>query len=199
MVLIGTNSEEGASFARSGVTKTSFETQVRTGYGKQADAILAAYPHAADEDTVQSSRDLFRDSVFAWPTRAWASLQSLNGKGKAYVYYSDHKTARTPHGAPHAFEIGYVFHNLGVPGPAPEAEDIAVSDLMSVHWTNFAKTGNPNGAGLPEWSAFNESSQQVMGLDGHSGARLVPNATKLKAMDGYFASRREQAKSKSAN
>ncbi|PWU11676.1 MAG: hypothetical protein C5B51_02135 [Terriglobia bacterium] len=91
------------------MTKTSFEAQVRTGYGKQADAILAAYPHATDEEAVQSSRDLFRDSVFAWPTWAWALLQSRKGKGKAYVYYFDHKTARTPHGAPHAFEIGYVF------------------------------------------------------------------------------------------
>ena len=98
-VLIGTNSDEGASFARPGVTKASFEEQVRTGYGKQADAILAAYPHATDEEAMQSSRDLFRDSVFAWPTWAWASLQSQKGKGKAYVYYFDHKTARTPHGA----------------------------------------------------------------------------------------------------
>ena len=78
--------------------------------------ILAAYPHATDEEAMQSSRDLFRDSVFAWPTWAWASLQSQKGKGKAYVYYFDHKTARTPHGAQHASEIGYVFHNLGRTG-----------------------------------------------------------------------------------
>jgi para-nitrobenzyl esterase len=75
-VLIGTKSDEGASFARPGVTKASFEQQVRTAYGKQADAILSAYPHATDEEAMQSSRDLFRDSVFAWPTWAWASLQT---------------------------------------------------------------------------------------------------------------------------
>ncbi len=81
-VLIGTNSDEGASFARPGVTTASFEEQVRAGYGKKADAILAAYPHATDEQAMQSSRDLFRDSVFAWPTWAWASLQSQKGKGQ---------------------------------------------------------------------------------------------------------------------
>jgi len=196
-VLIGTNSDEGASFARPGVTKASFEEQVRTGYGKQADAILAAYPHASDEEAMQSSRDLFRDSVFAWPTWAWASLQSQKGKGKAYVYYFDHKTARTPHGAQHASEIGYVFHNLGARGPAPQPEDIAVSDLMSAYWTNFAKTGNPNGPGLPEWPAFTESSQRVMYFDGQSGAQPVPNITQLKAMDAYFAWRREQTRASS--
>jgi para-nitrobenzyl esterase len=84
-VFIGTNSDEGASFARPGVTKASFEEQVRAGYGKQADAILAAYPHANDEEAMQSSRDLFRDAVFAWPTWASTSLQSEKGKGKAYV------------------------------------------------------------------------------------------------------------------
>lgn len=198
-VLIGTNSDEGASFVRAGVTKASFEEQVRAGYGKQADAVLRAFPDPTDEQALQSSRDLFRDSVFAWPTWAWASLQSEKGKGKAYVYYFDHKTARTPHGAPHAFEIGYVFHNLGLRGPAPQPEDIAISDLMSAYWTNFAKTGNPNGPGLPEWPAFSASSQQVMYFDGHSGAEAVPNLTQIKAMDAYFAWRREQAKTHGAN
>ncbi|HTW65168.1 MAG TPA: carboxylesterase family protein [Bryobacteraceae bacterium] len=194
-VLIGTNSDEGASFARPGVTKASFEKQVRDGYGKKAGAILAAYPHATDEEAMQSSRDLFRDSMFAWPTWAWALLQSQKGTGKAYVYYFDHKTPRAPHGSPHASELGYVFHNLGQRGPAPEAHDVAISDLMSTYWTNFAKNGNPNGPGLPQWPAFSESSQKVMYFDGHSGAEPAPNMTEIKAMDVYFAWRREQAKS----
>jgi para-nitrobenzyl esterase len=160
-VLVGTNSDEGASSARPGVTKVSFEEQVRAGYGKQADATLAAYPHATDDEAMQSSRDLFRDSVFAWPTWAWASLQSQKGKGKAYIYYFDHKTPRTPHGAQHAAEIGYVFHNLGGRGPAPEPENIAVSDLMSAYWTNSRRMGIPMGrvfpSGLPSPSPPSES------------------------------------------
>lgn len=195
-VLIGTNSDEGASFARPGVTTASFEEQVRAGYGKEADSILAAYPHATDEQAMQSSRDLFRDSVFAWPTWAWASLQSQKGKGKAYVYYFDHKTLRTPHGAQHASELGYVFHNLGQRGPAPQAHDLAISDLMSTYWTNFAKKGDPNGPGVPEWPAFSTSSEKVMYFDGHSSAEPVPNMTELQAMDKYFFWRREQEKSK---
>jgi para-nitrobenzyl esterase len=198
-VLVGTNSDEGASFARPGVTKASFEEQVRTGYGEQANAILAAYPHVTDGEAMQSSRDLFRDSVFAWPTWAWASLQSQKGKGRAFVYYFDHKTPRTPHGAQHASEIGYVFHNLGGRGPAPEPQNVAISDLMSAYWTNFAKRGDPNGPGLPEWPAFTESSQRVMYFDGASGSQPVPNITQIKAMDAYFAWRREQARASNKN
>ena len=65
---------------------------------------------------------------------------------------------------------------------------------MSAYWTNFAKSGNHNGPGLPEWPAFTESSQRVMYFDGHSGAEPVPNITEIKAMDSYFAWRREQAR-----
>jgi len=89
-----------------------------------------------------------------------------------------------------------VFHNLGGRGPAPRPEDAAVSDLMSAYWTNFAKTGNPNGAGLPEWPAFTASSQRVISFDGHSMAEPLPNAAEIQAMDTYFAWRREQAKGK---
>jgi para-nitrobenzyl esterase len=193
-VLIGTNSDEGATFVRNDVTKASFEEQVHAGYGKEAEVILAAYPHATDEEAMQSSRDLFRDSVFGWPTWAWALLQSQNGKSKPYVYYFDHKTARTPHGAPHASEIGYVFETLGARGPAPPPEDTGITELMSSYWTNFAKNGDPNGPGLPAWPPFTASSQQVMYFDGHSGAQPAPNMTQIKAMDAYFAWRREQAK-----
>ena len=64
---------------------------------------------------------------------------------------------------------------------------------MSRYWTNFAKTGDPNGPGLPEWPAFDEKGQRVMVFDGDSGAQPVPNLKKLEAMDAYFAWRRENA------
>ncbi len=88
---VGTNSDEGNLFVRSSTTM-AFETQVRNGYGKTADAVLAAYPHATDEQASRAAKDLFRDSTFAWGTAAWARLQSQKGKGKAYLYYFDHKT-----------------------------------------------------------------------------------------------------------
>ena len=69
-----------------------------------------------------------------------------------------------------------------------------MSDLVSAYWTNFAKTGDPNGAGLPRWPAFTETSQQVMFLDTASSARPVPNMEQLKAWEAYYAWRREQAK-----
>jgi para-nitrobenzyl esterase len=200
-VLIGTNSDEGALFIQGGVTSAAFEKQIRDGYGEHADALLAVYPHATDAQALESAQDVFRDSAFAWPTWAWARLQSAKGKGAAYVYYFDHRTPQKPNGAWHADEIPHVFRNLGlgfaapgVPsGPAPSPADTAMSELMSTYFTNFAKKGDPNGAGLPQWPAFSEQSQQVMFLDSKSSARAVPNVPQLTAFEKYFAWRREHA------
>jgi para-nitrobenzyl esterase len=204
-VLIGTNSDEGALFARPGMTPALFESMIRQGYGKQADAILAAYPHATDADAAKAGKDIFRDTAFAWPTWAWAMLQAQKGKGKAYVYYFDHRTPQSPNGANHGSEIAYVFRNLGsgggplTPAGPPRPEDRAMSDLMSSYWVNFAKSGDPNGAALPVWPAFSATAQNAMFFDGTSSARPVPNMTQLKALDAYYAWRREEAKAKSVN
>ncbi|HUA21615.1 MAG TPA: carboxylesterase family protein [Bryobacteraceae bacterium] len=200
-VLVGTNSDEGALFVRGGVTPAAFEAEIRAGYGKEADAVLAAYPHATGAEAAKSGKDIFRDATFAWHTWAWALLQSEKGRGKAYVYYFDHRTPQSPNGATHGAEIGYVFRNLGGPGGGPSSvagtprpDDVAMSDLMSSYWTNFAKNGDPNGSGLPEWPAFSAAHEQVMYLGAHSGAQDVPNMAQIKALDGYFAWRREQEK-----
>jgi para-nitrobenzyl esterase len=198
-VLIGTNSDEGAMFAAPGATPERFESAVRAGYGKYAEAILAAYPHGTPQEAAQAEKDIFRDSTFAWHTWAWARLHSQKGTGKAYVYYFDHRTSRSVNGANHGDDIAYVFRNLNVGGvlgpPVPtRPEDIAMSDLVSSYWVNFAKTGDPNGAGLPVWPAFTPSDQRAMHLDATSSARAVPNLTPLKALDAYYAWRRDEIK-----
>ena len=193
-VLIGTNSNEGGMFSRSGGTPAAFEKQIRSGYGERADVILKAYPHATDAEAARASADVFREFAFAWPTGAWARLQSQKGNGKAFVYYFDHRTAASPDGANHGAEIAYVFRIFGGPGGAPKAEDLALSDLISSYWVNFARSGDPNGSGLPQWPAFTENDQKVMYFDGTSGARPIPNLEKLKAYDQYYSWRREQAK-----
>jgi para-nitrobenzyl esterase len=201
-VLIGTNSDEGALFAPPGMTPAMFESFVRPSYGTHADTILAAYPHATNDEAAKAARDIFRDSVFAWPTWAWAMLQTQKGTGKAFVYYFDHRTPQSPNGANHASEIGYVFKTLGsaggllgLPG-GPRPEDTAMSDLMSSYWVNFAKTGDPNGPGLPAWPAFSVTAQNAMHFDTKSSARPVPNMGQIKTLDSYFAWRRDEAKTK---
>lgn len=201
-ILVGTNSDEGALFIQAPMKPAQFEQMVRGGYGARADEILSAYPHATDAEASKSAKDIMRDSTFAWHTWAWAMLQSEKGKGKAFVYYYDHRTPKQPNGASHGSEIAYVFRTLSAPGAAllagldgaPRPEDNRMSDLVSSYWTNFAKTGDPNGPGLPPWPVFSTSDQQVMFLDdAQPGARPTPNMTEIKALDAYYAWRRKNA------
>ena len=193
-VLIGTNSNEGGLFMRQPVTAAAFEKQIRSGYGERADVILSAYPHSTDAEAARSSADVFREFAFAWPTWTWARLQSRKGKGKAFVYYFDHRTPASPDGANHGAEVSYVFGSFGGPGGAPTSEDLALSDLIRSYWINFAGNGDPNGSDLPEWPAFTEKDQKVMYFNKVSSARPIPNLEKLKAFDAYYSWRREQAK-----
>jgi para-nitrobenzyl esterase len=75
-------------------------------------------------------------------------------------------------GANHASEIPYVFGALASNKSITwQPEDLRLSDLMQSYWSNFAKTGNPNGDGLPVWPKFTEAGNyQVMHLDAVSQA-----------------------------
>jgi para-nitrobenzyl esterase len=193
-ILVGTNSNEGGLFSRGPVTSDAFEKQIRSGYGERADVILSAYPHTTDAEASRASADVFREFAFAWPTWAWARMQTQKGKGKAFVYYYDHRTPDSPNGANHAAEVAYVFGNFGGGAGAPSSEDLALSNLIRSYWINFARTGNPNGPGLPQWPAFTETDQIVLFFDTAASAKPIPNLEKLKAFDAYYSWRREQAK-----
>ncbi len=198
-VLIGTNADEGGFFAPAATTSAQFEGLVRAAFGPYANYILTAYPHSTNAQATQASRDVLRDLLFAWSTSKWALLQSEKGRRRAYLYLFDHRTPWFPLGPVHTAELPYVFGNFGAPlfarpVGAPRPADLTLSELIQSYWVNFAKTGNPNGSGLPHWPAFNASSQRVMYLDTHSHAGPVPNLKKLKALDAYFAWLRKEAK-----
>jgi para-nitrobenzyl esterase len=199
-VLIGSNSNEGGLFVTQPLKMKDFKKMVKGQYAPAAEEIIKAYPHATDEEATQSAKDLMRESTFAWPTWAWAKLHSRKSANKAYMYYFDHRVEGVPGGANHAAEIPYVFGNLGGPGPMnskpASPADIALSERMGAFWINFARTGDPNGEGLPNWPAYNENEQMVMYIDGETIAKKHPDLDKIMAFDVYFTKLREKMSSK---
>ena len=191
-VLIGTNSDEGASFIRPGATGASFRKEIRSNYGPAAEALLKAYPHATEEEAYKSSKDIFREQAFAWHTWTWADLQSAKGRNKSFVYYLDVRSPAMKDGAVHGFEIAYVFGNLQGWVPEITAADHALSDLISAYWVNFARSGDPNGPGLPAWNPYDVSTRSAMILGHAPGMGSLPNQDKLLAFDAYYAWRRER-------
>ena len=86
-VLIGYNSDEGASFSRERDPQ-AFIDAVKARYGKFADALIEAYPVGKD-NVPKTARDLSRDVAFGWHTWIWARLQKQTGKSKVFFYYFD--------------------------------------------------------------------------------------------------------------
>ena len=190
-ILVGDVSDEAGGFGVRKIEAAAFEAEVREGYGKQADAILAAYPHATDEQATRAATQLRTDTGFIWGQYTWARLAASRGKNKAYFYYFDRPSAANPNGSGHGQEVGYVFGNLGVGGrPQPTPEDRAISEQMQGYWVNFASKGDPNGPGLPEWPVFAAADPLVMRIGVNPGPAPIPNQDRLKVLDTYYEWRR---------
>ena len=193
-ILVGYNSDEGASFSP-GRTPADYIAGVRARYGKFADDLLEAYP--AGETTVpKTARDLARDAAFGWHTWTWARLQAKTGKSKVFYYYFDQHpdypadSPRAGYGSPHGQDVAYVFQHLNPNNPQLTKTDEEISEAMATYWTNFAKYGDPNGSGLPAWPAFSAANPVVMYFSQTPHTGPVPSVKSLEVLDAYLAWRR---------
>ena len=186
-VLIGYNSDEGASFSRESDPQ-AFVDAVKARYGKFADALVEAYP-VGENSVPKTARDLSRDVAFGWHTWSWARLQAQTGDSKVFFYYFDQHPENSE-GSPHGQEVAYVFENLNPESPRVTDNDLEISDAMGTYWTNFAKYGDPNGEGVPEWPEFTMDNQKLMYFNKTPYVGPVPSAESLEVLDDYFEWRR---------
>ncbi len=193
-ILVGFNSDEGLSFP-TGRTPEEYIAAVRRRYGPFAAKLLKAYPVGATT-IPRSARNLTRDAAFGWHTWSWARLQARTGKSKAYFYYFDQHpqypadSPRADQGSPHGQDVPYVFLHLDPDNPRVTKSDLAISDAMATYWTNFAKHGNPDGAGLPTWPVFSDANPVLMYFAGTPHTGPLPDPEAMKVLDAYFAWRR---------
>lgn len=195
-ILVGSNRDEGSFAAGLGppMTLQRWTETARQRWGDLAALGLKAYPATRDAEAAAQNDKLFTDNL-AWITRLYAQSQRAIGK-RAYVYHFVHEPPYAPGardlGACHTCELPYVFNNLGTlrlypDSSSPElalasATDAKVAEITQAYWINFAKKGDPNGPGLPEWPLFQDiASGPVLhiGPKPAVGDSLGPDKVKL--------------------
>jgi para-nitrobenzyl esterase len=176
-MMIGTTRTENSLFIGLGSPKSfdlTWETLpaalTQTADGRDVDKIIAEYRHLRPEYT--PAEVLFTASTDAgFLNRSIEQADKKAAQGGAAVYFYQLYWNTPVDGgkwlSPHASEIGMVFDNVAksesMSGIGEEQQKIA--DMMSEAWLAFARTGNPNHAGLPAWPQYNNEERPVMLFD----------------------------------
>jgi para-nitrobenzyl esterase len=166
------------------MTDAELSQKVREMLGDKSDAIVAAYR----SDYPKESPFGIYAAICAEPFRRPAIEQCLRkaaqGAAPVYSYIYGWRTPLLDDrpGTFHACEIGFAFDNAELcdhySGMRPEA--LALAKQISGAWANFARTGNPNHAGLPHWPAYTAEKRATMFFDAPCSVRNGPEAEGLR-------------------
>jgi para-nitrobenzyl esterase len=192
-LLIGSNADEARAIVDvTHDTAATFDSDLEHSVGQLPPALLAAYPHATDEEARQAQLSLERDLRFGWDMWAWARLQVGTGKSPVFYYLFREQPpfpASSPYagwGASHFAELWYVFDHLDQSPWKWTAGDRKLAEEMSSYWVNFARTGDPNGPALPPWPAFGSAESEVQYLGNPITVGGVANIHGLSVFDSVY-------------
>ncbi len=175
-VMIGANSMDiGFLFVRTA-------DELFAGFGPDSTAARAAYAELAGGDFRRLVQAVGADRMMIEPGRFVARAVAAQGV-PAYEYRFSYVAASLRDrlsGAPHATEIPFVFNTVAAKyGADLKPEDEATARAANAYWANFARTGNPNGPGLPAWPAY-QSAKDILLDFSPAGPKAGPDPWKAR-------------------
>jgi len=195
-VLLGSNADEGPPLYQRWVPKDSaaYNEYVVSTYADFAEEFLELWPNGDAEVIWNSYLKSRGQARFAWTMTTWARLMTTVSS-KAWLYHFTHVPPipdAEVYGAYHAAEIIYAFDNLHI-GSFTEVREVdeRLADLMAAYWVNFARTGDPNGEGLPVWQAYEADDEAYMELAAEPKAGKHLLAAEIDFFDRFKAARED--------
>jgi para-nitrobenzyl esterase len=189
--LTGSNKHEYGATPHPEVTAEAFQKQARQRFGDLAEAFLALYPAATDEQARTSQNESAWDQA-RMSTRLWALERARTARTPVFTYFYDHPLPGPDverYGAFHTSEVPYVMDTLAM-SPRPFTDvDRRIAGTVSSYVANFVRTGDPNGAGLARWPAVSTGAAVTMRIgDTDAPIPVAGSAAKQAFWERFLAS-----------
>lgn len=196
-VVVGSNEDEISIFASPIVEGKSYRPKTVGAYrawlqrrfGSLADKVFQEYPVQADGDAARAFRTMDTDFDFAFG--AWLMARQMRPVGASAYLYRFTYVGSGPFaelGAFHSEELMFLSRRYWTSWIA-QPGDADLSRAMIEYWTQFVKTGNPNGAGLAAWAPVGPNADKCQELGRRIGPEAVPRLQRFAVFQTYLTNR----------
>ena len=192
-MIVGSNLDEGSLLTKDWAIKSldDYAGLVSSNFNALSSDALALYPVKAEEEIRIRVAELFGDTQFNYGTRLLAQSNS-NQVANTWRYLFAKRRPSQIDGPHHGQEVAHVFGNLFAKVTPVENDydhrDEVISNAMLNYWVQFAYTGNPNQAELPEWIRYELGSDNMIVFENEISKANEFRKNNLDFIDQYFQS-----------